>query len=414
VFAPWRRGATWWTLGHLTLNVLIGMIATLTVVVLLVAVVGIGWTLALAVPAFWLLFVISRGLARLERSRFAALLDVEISDPVSRPRAGSWWRRVVERVRSTARWKEIAYLLLLFPLGALGFLLAFAAWCSALGLLFLPAYVSRLPDGAAKFYAFDVRQGGEAAVAAIVGLILLVFVAPWVTVALGTVNVELGRSLLGPSARAAQEARVQLAESARTAAIESAERERRRIERDLHDGAQQRLVGLAMDLGRVRERFDVDPERTRALVVHAHEEAKAALQDLRDLVRGMQPAILADRGLDAALSAVVARTPVPVSLDVDIAPRPPAEVESAAYFVVSEALANVAHHSGARTASVSVRRAGAVLAVEVRDDGVGGAGMDGGTGLAGLCDRVGALGGSVDLSSPAGGPTILKVLLPCG
>jgi signal transduction histidine kinase len=412
-FTPWRHVSTWWTLGHITLNVLVGLVALLTVVVLFAGVVALGWTIILALPALWLLFVVARGFAQLERSRFAALLAVEIPDPVANVESASWSRRVFERARSAARWKEIAYLYLLFPFGALAFLVTFAAWCGALVLLALPAYVSSLPGETAKFYAFEVGSGAESALAAVVGLVGLLLVAPWLTVLMGRVNVAFGRALLGPNVQAAQEARVRQAESGRAAAVEAAETERRRIERDLHDGAQQRLVSLAMDLGAARERFDRDPDSAHALVVHAHEEAKAALQDLRDLVRGFHPAILTDRGLDAALSAVVARIPLPVSLVVDVSPRPPADVESTAYFVASEALANVARHSRATEAAVSVTRAGDSVVVEVRDNGVGGARVPAGAGLSGLCDRVTAVGGTLDVSSPAGGPTVLKAVLPC-
>ncbi|MFN8027930.1 MAG: sensor histidine kinase [Acidimicrobiia bacterium] len=204
------------------------------------------------------------------------------------------------------------------------------------------------------------------------------------------------------------------AERGREAAVGSAEAERRRIERDLHDGAQQRLVHLAMELGTAREQFDTDPERARALVVSAHEESKAALQELRDLVRGIHPVILEDRGLDAALSAVVARAPIPVSLETHVEPRPTPEVESAAYFVVSEALTNVARHSEARHAAVSVLRQGPHLVVEVRDDGRGGAHAGDGSGLAGLDERARALGGSFQVDSPEGGPTVVRAVLPCG
>jgi signal transduction histidine kinase len=202
-------------------------------------------------------------------------------------------------------------------------------------------------------------------------------------------------------------------ETSRAAAVDSAEAERRRIERDLHDGAQQRLVALAMGLGTARERLDADPEGGRQLVADAHEEAKAALKEIRDLVRGIHPVILEDRGLDAALSAVVARSPVPVNLTVDVAERPPAVVESTAYFVVAEALTNVARHAHATRAAVTIARAGDRLVVEVRDDGVGGARVDRGTGLQGLSDRVTALGGTMHLVSPDGGPTTLLVDVPC-
>jgi signal transduction histidine kinase len=168
-----------------------------------------------------------------------------------------------------------------------------------------------------------------------------------------------------------------------------------------------------MDLGAARERLETDPDEGKALVAQAHEEAKAALKEIRDLVRGIHPVILEDRGLDAALSAVVARSPIPVELDIDLDGRPPTSVESAAYFVVSEALANIARHAHATRAHVGIARTGDRLVVEVRDDGIGGADPAAGTGLAGLVERVTGMGGTMDLLSPRGGPTTLLVELPC-
>jgi signal transduction histidine kinase len=200
----------------------------------------------------------------------------------------------------------------------------------------------------------------------------------------------------------------------RTAAVDAAEAERRRIERDLHDGAQQRLVSLAMDLGMATERFDEDPDGARHLVEQAHGEALAALTELRDLVRGLHPAIIEDRGLDAALSAVVARVPVPVDLQVDVGDRPSAPVESAAYFVVAEALTNVTRHAEASRVSVAIARRGDRLAIDVTDDGVGGADPARGSGLKGLEERVRSLDGWMTVLSPEGGPTTVLVELPCG
>jgi signal transduction histidine kinase len=242
----------------------------------------------------------------------------------------------------------------------------------------------------------------------------LVVISPWVTVALGRLQASLAAGLLAPDRDAVIAEQVTRAESRRTAAVDSAEFERRRIERDLHDGAQQRLVALAADLGAAKEKLDTDPQQGREMVAAAHEEAKAALKEIRDLVRGIHPVILEDRGLDAALSAVVARAPVPVQLDVRVDPRPSPAVESAAYFVVNEALTNVARHSNATRAWVSIARAGDRLVVEVRDDGVGGADASEGTGLQGLRDRVTGLGGNMHVISPRGGPTTISVELPCG
>jgi signal transduction histidine kinase len=221
------------------------------------------------------------------------------------------------------------------------------------------------------------------------------------------------RWMLGPHRTTDLARRVSELEVSRGAALDSAEAERHRIERDLHDGAQQRLVALAMDLGRARERFDSDPVRARQLVDDAHEEAKAALAELRNLARGIHPAILTDRGLDAALSAVVARCPVPVSLSIDLPRRPPTPVESAAYFVVAEALTNVAKHAQATRVQVSVAFRSNRLALEVSDNGVGGATLAQGAGLTGLENRVRALGGWMRVISPINGPTSVMVEIPC-
>jgi signal transduction histidine kinase len=202
----------------------------------------------------------------------------------------------------------------------------------------------------------------------------------------------------------------------RDASVEGAGVELRRIERDLHDGAQQRLVALAMDLGLARERMatEGDSERATELVTRAHEEAKQAIVELRELVRGIHPSVLTDRGLDAALSALAARSPVPIELDVTLDRRPPASIEAAAYFVVAESLANIAKHSRAKRGSVRIRERSGVLAIDIFDDGVGGAVEHPGGGLSGLRDRILAVEGRLRVSSPVGGPTLLTVELPCG
>lgn len=320
----------------------------------------------------------------------------------------------MERARSRPRWREIAHHLALLPVGVFAFTALSVSWCGPLALTGMPAYVGALPGDSAKFYFFDVHQGSAAAATGAIGLLLLVFVSPWITVALARMLLAMARTLLGPSRDLAMAAQVTRLETSRSAAVDSAEAERRRIERDLHDGAQQRLVALAAGLGAAKEKLELDPEAGKAMVADAHEEAKAALKEIRDLVRGIHPVILEDRGLDAALSAVVARAPVPVKLDVRVDPRPPAAVESAAYFVVNEALTNVARHAQATRASVSIARSGDRLVVEIRDDGVGGADASRGTGLQGLRDRVSAFGGNMHVISPDGGPTTISVELPCG
>ncbi|MEV4006691.1 sensor histidine kinase, partial [Actinomadura sp. NPDC049753] len=220
-------------------------------------------------------------------------------------------------------------------------------------------------------------------------------------------------ALLGPDRAKELQRRVDDLAEKRASVVDAADIERRRIERDLHDGAQQRLVSLALNLGLARETLTGVPDEAMRVIVEAHEEAKAALTELRDLIRGLHPAVLEDRGLDAALSGVAARVPLPVRLRVDIEPRASSTVEAVAYFVVSEALTNVVKHARANEVDVRVARRGDVLRVTVRDDGAGGADPSAGTGLTGLARRVRSVDGTFRITSPAGGPTTVTVELPC-
>jgi signal transduction histidine kinase len=411
--APWRRpGRLWRAIGASGVALPLGTVSFTAMVALLSTAAGLAITVVFAVPFLWLAFVVSRGLAHLERSRLAVLLDTTISDPIAPLTAPTWLRRLWERAQSGDRWREIAHHLLALPIGVVSFTLVTAAWAGSLALVLLPLYVSTLPGGSAKFWLAEVGQGPGSLAVSLLGVIGVGLVAPHLTVAMGRLQVATAHWLLGPR-RAALEAQLEQLETSRSAAVDTAEAERRRIERDLHDGAQQRLVALAAMLGDARQHFDSDPERARAMLADAHEEAKAALKEIRDLVRGINPFILQDRGLDAALSAVVARSPVPVELDVRLSERPPSAVESAAYFVVAEALTNVARHAEATRAHVAVARSGNRVVIEVRDDGRGGADASVGTGLQGLRDRVAALGGTMYVLSPVGGPTTITVELPC-
>ena len=206
--------------------------------------------------------------------------------------------------------------------------------------------------------------------------------------------------------------RIDVLETTRAGAVEAAEGELRRIERDLHDGAQARLVALGMSLGLAEQRLADDPEGARRLLEEARAGAEEALRELRDLARGIHPPVLADRGLEAALAALVARLPLPVDLDVALAARPPAPQETAAYFVAAEALANASKHAAASRVRVHIAQENGELVVRVEDDGRGGADAHG-RGLAGMIQRVEALDGSVRVSSPSGGPTIVEAVMPC-
>jgi signal transduction histidine kinase len=249
-------------------------------------------------------------------------------------------------------------------------------------------------------------------------LAVLFLVWPWLARQVTRADERLVRALLGPGRREELALRVESLARSRADLVDAADAERRRIERDLHDGAQQRMVSLAMNLGMARERLDGESEPVRLALAAAHDEAVLALTELRQFIRGLHPAVLSDRGLVAALSGLAARAPLPVKLHVDV-PRPAsAAVEAVAYFIVSEALANVAKHAQASRAEVAVTRTGSTLLIAVSDDGRGGAasgrsdGVDG-TGLRGLAQRAAAVDGTLSIDSPPGGPTVITAELPC-
>jgi signal transduction histidine kinase len=207
---------------------------------------------------------------------------------------------------------------------------------------------------------------------------------------------------------------VEALRKSRSAVLETEASELHRIERDLHDGAQQRLVMLSIDLGLASERIDEDPAAAKQLILEGQEQARQALAEIRQLVRGIAPAILLDRGLRAALESISARGAVPVTIQGNLAPgeRLPPGAERAAYFVATEALANVAKHSGATRCEVRCHRDGAWLVVEVWDDGAGGARLEPGGGLAGLDSRIAGVDGVFSVSSPEGGPTLVRAEIP--
>ena len=420
---------TWKETIHLLLNMPFG-IATFTIIVTGFAL-GFGMLITLVgIPILIAMLYVSRAMGTVERVRAGLLLDLDVPSPYRPdPPRDKWWRPFVSRATDPATWTEIVYHLLLLPVGAITFAVTLTFWTTALALLFLPAYAWALPENAqivdswvrltvdtANVVGVGLPGDGwvidtpvEYALISLIGF-ALVLLTPWVVRGLATGNRYLVRGMLGRD----MTARVQELTASRSAAVDLAAEDRRRIERDLHDGVQQRLVSLAMDLGRAKEKLDTDPGRAKELVDDAHEEAKRAITEVRDLARGIHPAVLTDRGLDAALSGLAARSPMPVEVSVDIARRPPASTETAAYFVVSEALANVAKHSKATKSNVTVRRADdGWLTIQVQDDGVGGAAIVEGSGLAGLRDRVGALDGELHLLSPEGGPTVLMVEIPC-
>ena len=209
-----------------------------------------------------------------------------------------------------------------------------------------------------------------------------------------------------------QDARVEELTQSRAGAVEAAETQLRRIERDLHDGAQARIVALGMNIGMAEQQLEKDPAKAQEHLAEARKAAGDALQELRDLARGIHPPILTDRGLDAAIRALATNAAVPVSVDVDLAERPPVAAETAAYFVAAECLANALKHARASRIDIDVHKRDDALVVRVLDDGRGGVSEDGG-GLHGLRQRVEALDGSLRIASPEGGPTVIEAVLPC-
>ncbi|MCK2221723.1 sensor domain-containing protein [Actinomadura sp. ATCC 31491] len=392
---------TWRAVPYLLVSGAIGlgwfMVLSFAVPVsLTLAVVWVGVPLAMATVLMW------RGGAMLERRMLRAAFGVRIADPYRRRPEGGVGAHLQWLVTDPATWKDLGYLLMLLPLGAVEVAVSVALWLGSAGLLLAPLL---LEVSRAQGDPYRVEDQVAAWVCVLFGLALLVL-AGYLTRGMAWLHGTLATVLLGGG----EEERLR---ASRARGVDAAEAERRRIERDLHDGAQQRLLSVAVDLGRAQAKFDTDPDEARTLIAQAHTGTKAAIAELRDLARGIHPAILSDRGLDAALSGLAARAPVHVDVNVELSERPPAAVESIAYFTVAEALANLAKHAAATEASVSVFRDGAAVVVDVWDNGVGGALVTPGGGLAGLADRAATIDGVLVVHSPIGGPTMVRAELPC-
>lgn len=350
----------------------------------------------------------ARFVARLERRRAGWVEPAPIRPHAYRP-YGSTVRDVILAVFfDLARWRDVVYVLIAFPLAILELAVVVVLWVIAVALLSVPIWylTDAFPPGTAAF----VAASPTAAIAGGVMGLGVSALAATVTRGLMTLHRAVIVGLLCESDRRALEQRVQTLEVSRRAVLDEEASELRGIERDLHDGAQQRLVMLAMQLGLAAERIDEDPAAAKTLVEDARGQARQALAELRDLVRGIAPAILMDRGLVPALSALAGRSPVPTTVSSDLpgGVRLPDGTERAAYYVVAEALANVAKHASAERCEIRCRIEGSRLVVEVEDDGGGGATVVPGGGLAGLANRVEALDGTLVVTSPAGGPTVVR------
>ncbi|MCV7280483.1 sensor domain-containing protein [Mycolicibacterium flavescens] len=373
----------------------------------------IGFALATVVFVYLI-----RGVDWVERMRSEAVFGMGIAVP---PRRAShytgfqgWLHQLWLDISSARFWKAAAhhYLRMVYDLLAVGIAFALVAF-AVLGPAAAAAIEQSDDDAGLSFLPVPVAW--LLALVAVAAAVAILIVAP-------AVDAAIDRWLLPPSSTAALQHQVSALADAREGAVSSAQTERHRVERDLHDSVQPRLVSLAMTIGLAQTKLDTDLPAAKTLIAEAHDDAKSALVELRNVVRGIAPTILSDRGLDAALSAVAQRSQnmgVPTSLEVHLPRRLPDEVEACAYFVVAEALTNVAKHSGATQAIVTVRydEASDQLSVSVFDNGAGGARItsdEDATGLRGLEERVRAARGTFAVSSPQSGPTIVTAVLPCG
>ena len=412
-------------LGRDTRFILVGFPLGLIAVVLSMTgfFVGLGLSVVwIGLPILMGVMLLARGLATLERARLGPVLGNRMPHPVYRRAAGpSFWRRVLTPLGDAQSWLDLLHAMFRFIPSTIAFCFAVTWWVGAIGGLTVPLWDWSIPRGPDNTDLPELLGMGDGT-----GTRILFYLAAGLFFA-GTLYpvVRAGALLEAGFARVllsgVHELREQVAEAeaardtaqAQKAAAVSAEAiALRRLERDIHDGPQQRLVRLAMDLGRAEQQFSTDPEAARATVAEALTQTRETLDELRALSRGIAPPILVDRGLQAALTALAGRSLIPVDLDAQQVHRLDPAVESTAYFVVAESLTNVAKHSHANEVQVVVRRAERGLIVTVTDDGVGGASLAKGHGLAGLDDRVRAAGGVLDVESPAGGGTTIRVALP--
>ncbi|WP_232838545.1 sensor histidine kinase [Streptomyces geranii] len=402
---PWRA------VGYLVSGVVVGSLVFLLVVLLAVAGGGLASVLV-GLPLLAALALTGLPVGRVERLRLRIVDAEPVPDPHRVPVEPGLRAWVVVRIRERATWRELGYVVLfagvLWPLDALVVVFGLIV---PLSLVATPSLMAAVGGGreAKVLKVWTVTDWPTAFGCSVGGVVLLALGAYVLGVAAGA-RAGLTRLLIAARDVGLGERVVELALS-RGRLVDAFEAERRRIERDLHDGAQQRLVALTVTLGVAR--LDAPPGPLADQLAKAQEQAGSALAELRELIHGIHPQVLTDYGLEAAVADAADRTAVPVDVGLDLPGRLPRAVESAAYFVVCEALTNVDRHSGATRAEVGGGHRDGLLLVEVRDDGCGGADPARGSGLTGLADRVSVLDGRLSLSSPPGGPTSLRVEIPC-
>ncbi|MCL7377604.1 sensor histidine kinase [Streptomyces sp. 35G-GA-8] len=402
---PWRSAA----------YLLSGVPVGIAVLVVAVAVIAVGGVLSLVLIGLPLLALAALGglpVARLERFRTRLIDERPAADPHGRPAEPGLWPWLRTRFQERSTWRELGYAVLLalvlWPLDAIAVVLCLLL---PLAMVATPILLATVGEGeeVKVVKVWTVTSWPMAYTFAVLGLLFLA-VCCYALGVLAGARAGLTRLLIAPRETALGQRVVELSRS-RVRLVDAFEAERRRIERDLHDGAQQRLVALTMTLGLAR--LDAPPGPVADRIDAAHQEAGEALAELRELIRGIHPKVLTDYGLAAAVADVADRSALPVEVRIEEARRFPDAVEATAYFVVCEALANAARHSGASHVTVFGRYGDGRLVLEIEDDGDGGARAGGGSGLTGLADRVSVLDGGLSLSSPAGGPTVLRVEIPC-
>ena len=405
-----RTSRPWRSLAYLASGVPVGLACLATIVILAFSGIVLLPVLVGLVPLL-ALGQLGISVAAVERARLRWVdpRPVPAAHPVLSE--DGWFRRWRARLREQATWQELGYAALVgMLLWAVDLLVVTVAVVLPVMMVLAPVVVWLSPPEAVPAGA-ALADSGLLWLTIPLGLIALV-VAVYAVTFVAAGRARLARALLSTAPPQTAEKLV-LVEQSRARMADRYEAERRRIERDLHDGAQQRLTSVSMLLGLARAQLDVDHPAADS-VTKAQAEAATALSELRDLVNGIHPKILADRGLDAALRELADRCAVPVRAHVAVGRRFPDSVESVAYYVASEALTNVVKHSRAHRARLAAWRDDKVLSVEVRDDGQGGADPGAGQGLTGLADRAAVVDAIVALSSPPGGPTTVQVSIPIG
>ncbi|WP_240809604.1 sensor histidine kinase [Actinomadura sp. WMMA1423] len=413
VRAPWRGLALW----LLSIPAMLVGLWFITVISMITSFVGV-----LLFPSATMLLRERLDAYRVRLNRWT---DVRIArpylpEPEKEPGVHGVFKRFIALISDPATWRDYLWVVsdpfvAVFTAALPGLLILYGVWGYAVA-IFAGDMIGHY--GGSDWYAYvHVTEGYGRDTGRILSTVAVAtaciaagyLIGPWMLSFYG----EWGRAILGPTKKSELALRVQHLTETRSEAVDASAAELRRIERDLHDGAQARLVAMGMSLGAIEHLLDKDPEKARILLAETRASSAKALHELRDLVRGIHPPVLADRGIGDAVRALALDHPLDVEVSADLPARPEPPVESAAYFAVSEILTNAAKHSGASRVWVDLRYADGMLRISVTDDGRGGANLEGGSGLRGIERRIGTFDGVLAISSPPGGPTIVTMELPC-